>query len=85
MAKITIDPKARAIYIKIRDGKVSRTREFAEEIFADLDSSGKLLGVEMLKPGILEIKKIARRFHNATLEKIAPDLERLYGKLLASA
>jgi len=84
MSKITIDPKAKAIYIKIRDGKVSRTKEFADEIFADLNSDGKLLGVEMLRPGMLEIKKIARRFHNSTLERIAPDLERLYGKLRAS-
>ena len=84
MSKITIDPKALAIYVKLRDGKVSRTKEFAKEIFADLNSEGKLLGVEILQPGILAIRQVARKFHNSTLARIAPDLEKLYGKLLAS-
>ncbi len=84
MSKITIDPRALAIYVKLRDGKVARTKEFAKEVFADLNSEGKLIGVEILRPGTLAIRRIARRFHNATLEKIAPDLEKLFDKLVAS-
>lgn len=83
MSKITIDPKALAIYVKLREGKVSRTKEFAKEVFADINSEGKLIGVEILRPGTLAIRRIAKRFHNATLAKIAPDLEKLYDKLLA--
>lgn len=85
MAKITIDPKAKAIYVQIREGKVARTKEFAQETFADLDSSGHLLGVELLQPsGALIIRQVAHKLHHPILAKIAPELERLYGKLAAA-
>ena len=82
--KVTIDPKAAAIYVKMRDGKVARTKEFAPEIFADIDSAGHLLGVEMLHPGTLGIKQVARKFHRPLLAKLAPDLDRIYTKLASA-
>ncbi len=81
MSKITIDPKAKAIYVRLHEGKVARTKEFSEDIFADLDSSGRLLGVEVLRPGRLVIHQVAQRFRRPLLDKIAPELERLYAKL----
>ena len=82
MAKITIDSKAKAIYVQIREGKVVRTKEFAEHTFADLDSNGHLLGVELLRPsGVLTIREVAHKLHRPILARIAPELESLYGKL----
>jgi uncharacterized protein YuzE len=54
-----------AVYLKIREGQVSQTVEVDEDAcFADEDSKGNLIGVEMIAPGSLEVpvKKIARRY-----------------------
>lgn len=82
--KVTIDSRAKAIYVKLRDGKPARTKEFSPTIFADIDSTGKLLGVEMLRPGSLTIREIARKYNRPILNRIAPDLERIYEKLSGS-
>jgi uncharacterized protein YuzE len=40
-----------AVYFRVRDGKVAKTKEYAEgAIFADFNSRGRLLGIEMLAP-----------------------------------
>ncbi len=54
-----------AVYFKVREGQVSRTIEVAEDAcYADEDSKGNLLGVEMIAPGSLEmhVKRIARKY-----------------------
>jgi len=77
---ITFDFEARALYVKIKDGKIAKTVEFSQETFVDLDSKGHLLGVEMLSPGKLTIhkktrvlaplRKIATKFHQPALKNI---------------
>lgn len=61
---IRIDTEARALYVEFRHDKVARTVEFAPETFVDLDTRGRLLGVEVLNPGTLEvqIQRIAKRY-----------------------
>ncbi len=61
---IRIDTEAKALYLEFRHDKVARTIEFAPETFVDVDSRGRLLGVELLNPGTLEvnIRQIARRY-----------------------
>ena len=40
-----------AVYLQIRKGKASTTREYADgNLFADYDKRGELLGIEMLAP-----------------------------------
>ena len=40
-----------AVYFRVRDGKVAKTKEYAEgALFADFNSRGRLLGIEMLAP-----------------------------------
>ncbi|KKW13036.1 MAG: hypothetical protein UY50_C0001G0028 [Parcubacteria group bacterium GW2011_GWA2_49_9] len=47
--KITYDKKVDAMYIYFQKGKeVARTVELADLLTADLDSTGKVIGVEIL-------------------------------------
>jgi uncharacterized protein YuzE len=52
-----------AAYFTIRKGKVNETREFAEgRAFADYDSRGRLLGLELLGPcDVAVLEKIPGR------------------------
>ena len=67
---ISLDTEAQAFYLKLKDTKVVRTKEFAEEVFLDFDYKGDLVGVEMLNPGTMVLKKIARKFHSPELSHI---------------
>jgi uncharacterized protein YuzE len=40
-----------AVYLKVREGKSAKIKEFAHgNVFADYDSRGNLLGIELLGP-----------------------------------
>ncbi|MBI4431290.1 MAG: DUF2283 domain-containing protein [Candidatus Omnitrophica bacterium] len=68
---ISYDNLAEAVYIKLKpEAKVSKTIEFAPETFIDLTSDGELVGVEMLNPGNLVLKRLAKKFHRPELNRI---------------
>ena len=68
---ISYDNLADAVYIKIRpEGTVAKTIEFAPETFVDLAEDGELIGIEMLNPGNLILKRIAKKFHRPELSKV---------------
>ena len=46
--KVTYDPKADAIYIRLAAGVVAETDEVLPAVFADDDATGKVLGVKLL-------------------------------------
>ena len=46
--KINYDKTANAVYIQIRKGKISKTVEVSKNVIHDTDSSGKILGIEIL-------------------------------------
>lgn len=46
--KVTYDPKADAIYIRLAAGVVAETDEVRPSVFADVDATGKVLGFELL-------------------------------------
>jgi uncharacterized protein YuzE len=46
--KISYDPKADALYIKLNKGKIDESDEIAEGIIVDYDSKRKPLGIEIL-------------------------------------
>ena len=61
------DPIIEAIYIKLRDGKVSKSEELGPngEAIVDLDKSGNVIGIEMLEPGKITVRlfnKIRKQF-----------------------
>ena len=70
--KISFDTLAKAVYIELERKKVARTREFAPEVFLDFDYKGKLIGVELLNPGTLVLKQVAKKFHRQELTKVHP-------------
>jgi len=47
-----------AIYIRLREGKVSKSNEIGThgEAVVDLDKNGNVLGIEMLEPGLVTVK-----------------------------
>ena len=46
--KIEYDPKADAIYIRLKVGKVAESDEVRPGVVFDFDADGKVLGIEML-------------------------------------
>lgn len=84
--RIGYDPLVKAVYIKLSEGKVAKTIEFAPETFVDLDQKGKLLGVEMINPGKLIItrkkhppllQQIAKKYHVPELKEFPQMVENL--------
>ena len=47
--KISYDPKADALYIRLRSSKIDESDEISEGIVVDYDVSGKPVGIEFLK------------------------------------
>lgn len=46
--RISYDKDADAMYIKLANGEFGKNREIHEGIILDLDSNGRLLGIEIL-------------------------------------
>jgi uncharacterized protein YuzE len=62
------DNQIEAIYIKLREGKVSKSKEIGAygEAVIDLDKNGNAVGIEMLEPGRVTVKlvrKIKKEFN----------------------
>ena len=68
---ISYDNLAEAVYIKLKpEAKIAKTIEFAPETFIDIASDGELVGIEMLNPGNLVLKRLAKKFHRPELNRI---------------
>lgn len=53
--QLTFDSDSKAMYINLTgrtDYTVDKTIEVAKEVFLDLDKNSKVLGIEILNPGI---------------------------------
>jgi len=46
--EISLDWKADALYIKFQEGKFAKNRKIDDDTIVDLDSKGRLLGIEIL-------------------------------------
>ncbi len=46
--RITYDPEADAMYIRLKEGKVHKTKEVDENTILDYDETGNVIGVELL-------------------------------------
>ena len=78
--KISYDTLAGAVYIELEKRKVAKTREFAPEAFLDFDYKKRLIGIELLNPKSLHLKKIAQKYHMPELAKVHPKVlaEKVY-------
>ena len=45
---IRYDPDADALYIRLKEGKVSETKEVDENTILDYDAEGNVIGIELL-------------------------------------
>ncbi len=59
MVSVEFDPKANAIYIKIKEGKVEVSEPLSDDIIVDLDEKGDVLGIEVLLPKSEIVKKLS--------------------------
>lgn len=46
---VRYDPKADAMYIRLSASEVAETRQLSDDVAADFDSDGRLLGIEILE------------------------------------
>lgn len=51
--KMNYDPKADALYIKLRDERIEESDEIAEGVIVDYDEKGKPVGIEFLDAATL--------------------------------
>jgi len=50
MALLEFDPEVGALYVKLKEGKVSVSEPIADNIVLDLDEKGEIIGLEILLP-----------------------------------
>ena len=71
---VSYDNIADAVYIQLQaDVPVAKTIEFAPETFVDLDAHGELIGVELLNPSTLILRRVAKKFHRPELSAVHPN------------
>lgn len=80
------DSKARAAYISVSKNKVARTLEVSTDITVDLDSRGRMVGIEWIAPAgakapgmnfTEKIKTLARTYHVPKIKTAAKILRPL--------
>ena len=54
MVSVEFDPKVNAMYIRLKEGKVSESEPLADNIVVDLDEKGEVVGIEVLLPKLDE-------------------------------
>jgi uncharacterized protein YuzE len=47
--RLSYDPEADAIYLKVSDARIDLTTEIAPDVFVDLTADGDLVGIEILR------------------------------------
>ncbi len=70
-----------AVYFKLHSGKVAKTVEIEEDAcYADEDSEGRLLGVEMLAPGKVSLltPKVSERYQTEELNEVLKQAEKVF-------
>jgi uncharacterized protein YuzE len=59
----TMDTQANALYIKVKKGETSATKEVMPNVFVDYNAKSEILGIELVSPCVTTIRKIAKKFH----------------------
>lgn len=54
MASLEFDKEVNALYLRIKKGKVSSSEPISDNIIADLDLKGRLVGLELLMPSTIK-------------------------------
>lgn len=62
--KVEYDPEADILYIKIKKGQAAKTIDLGEDVWADINDKGEIIGIEIWrarKHVITEILKYLRK------------------------
>ena len=60
---VTYDPEADALYVRCDPGPRARTVEIDDRHYADVDAEGRLVGFEILYPGLpMRLAELAQQF-----------------------
>ena len=71
---VSFDSHSGIVYIQVQPAtKISQTREYDAETVVELDHSGDLVAIEMMKPNKMTLKRIAKKFERWELGRV--DLE----------
>jgi len=54
MALLEFDPEVGALYVKLKEGKVSVSEPIADNIVLDLNEEGEIIGLEILLPSTVK-------------------------------
>jgi len=65
LASLRYDKMAKALYVRIRRGRVVKTEVLNDSVFVDLDGEGRLIGIEVILPKDLP-QEVASRIIAAT-------------------
>ena len=82
LQQISIDPQFGCLYLQFSSEKVVRTVEHTDFINIDLDTKGKLVGIEFvgvkrIKPGLKHIFiELAQIYNRPELKRIPSELKR---------
>jgi len=50
VASVEFDPEVSAMYLRLKEGKVTKSEPIADNIVVDLDENGEVVGIEILFP-----------------------------------
>jgi uncharacterized protein YuzE len=70
--KVTYDPQADILYIKLKDTKITDTRMLSEDTYADLDKDQNVVGIEIWKVSKNAIQPIS----NDIAEEVKANLQK---------
>jgi len=67
---LILDTQACALYVRLKEGKVSKTREAMPEVFVDYSSRGEVIGIDLVSPCVATLRKLAKQLHLPVLNRI---------------
>ncbi len=68
MVSVEFDPEVNAMFIRFKKGKVAETEPLADNVTADLDENGEVLGIEILLRKLAEEQReFVARLMNAKI------------------
>ncbi len=75
--KISIDTQAKAAYLRLKEGAQHHTKEILPEVFVDFNADNEILGLELISPCMVTLRKLAQKLHLPILNKIKKPLQEL--------
>ena len=72
MASLEYDASSNALYIRLKRGKVAETEPISDNLILDLNKKREIIGVEVLGPTPIDMKKFSHPVKIATRKRAQP-------------